>query len=218
MALLLWLSVLLHGGATSPPQVRELVRLVEKRYRSAQTLECVFFERYAENGRTVRTESGKAYFRRPGRMRWEYESPETQLFVIDGKSVWFYVPADHTVMRGAVRESSDWRTPFQLLTRNPRLSDLCKAVLPGTQEEATGAGNAVLHCVPARRGDNAKEELTLEVNTSTGDLNRVLVHEAGGVEIEFRFGEWIHNPAIPEALFQFRPPVGVAIVEAESPK
>src|SRR5256885_10000771 len=45
-------------------------------------------ERYTENGREVRSESGTAYFRRPGKMRWEYEAPEKNLFLVDGKTAW----------------------------------------------------------------------------------------------------------------------------------
>ena len=48
------------------------VRLMERRYRAAKTLQATFLERYMESGRAVRVESGVAYFRRPGKMRWEY--------------------------------------------------------------------------------------------------------------------------------------------------
>src|ERR1700684_2187378 len=68
-----------------------------------------------ENDRTVRVESGVAYFRRPGKMRWEYAAPESNLFLIDGKMAWFYVPADHTVTRVPAKQSTDWRTPLALL-------------------------------------------------------------------------------------------------------
>src|SRR5256886_14361833 len=77
---------------------------MEARYRGAKTLQATFLERYAENGREVRTESGTAYFRRPGKMRWEYEVPEKNLFLVDGKTAWFYVPGDHTATRVPAKE------------------------------------------------------------------------------------------------------------------
>lgn len=206
----------LFGAVSSPPdQVRDLVRLLEARYRSAKTLEAVFLEKYFENGREVRVESGKAYFRRPGKMRWEYESPEVKLFVSDGKKVWFYVPADRTVMRSAVKESADWRTPFLLLVRNPKISDLCKSLSVGAATEAEGTGKAVLHCEPKGAEAGSRDEIVLEINPATGDLSRVLIREAGDVQIEFRFGEWVRNLEIPAGQFEFHAPPGVAIVEAE---
>src|ERR1700731_1774116 len=60
---------------------KPLVGLFEARYRSATTLQATFLERYTENGQTVRTEAGTAYFRRPGKMRWDYEAPERDLFL-----------------------------------------------------------------------------------------------------------------------------------------
>ena len=61
-------------------------------------------------------------------MRWEYESPEKKLFIVDGTNVWFYVPADRTVSRAKVKESSDWRTPLALLTGKSDLSKLCRSI------------------------------------------------------------------------------------------
>src|SRR3979409_241911 len=87
-----------------PPATKkaaELASRMEARYRRAKTLQATFLERYAENGSVLRTEAGTAYFRRPGKMRWEYERPEKDLFLVDGKTAWFYVPADHTVTRVA---------------------------------------------------------------------------------------------------------------------
>ena len=214
MAFFVCLAGILGAASVRPMPVQELVRLVEARYRSAETLETQFLERYSENGRLVRVESGKAYFRRPGKMRWEYESPEPKMFLSDGKKVWFYVPSDHTVMRSAVKDSSDWRTPFLLLVRKPRFSDLCKGIALGQPGEAL-SGDAVIHCSPRSAG--AGDEILFEVKSSTGDLTRVLIREAGGVEIDFRFGEWVRNPALPAMTFEFRPPMGTAIVDSEPP-
>ena len=61
-------------------------------------------------------------------MRWEYESPEQKLFLVDGTNVWFYVPADRTVSRAKMKESSDWRTPIALLVGKADLSRLCRSI------------------------------------------------------------------------------------------
>ena len=47
--------------------------------------------------------------------------------------------------------------------------------------------------------------------------SELLIGEAGGVEIDFRFGEWVRNPALPAMTFEFRPPMGTAIVDSEPP-
>src|SRR3989454_4509311 len=125
---------------------QNMVTRLEARYRSAQTLQATFLERYLENGNVVRVEAGIAYFRRPGKMRWEYQSPEKNLFLVDGKSAWFYVPADHTVTRVPAKDSSDWRTPLALLAGEMKISRVCARIIFSAKEKPEAAGNVVLAC------------------------------------------------------------------------
>jgi outer membrane lipoprotein carrier protein len=213
------------------------VRRMEHRYRAAKTLQATFLERYTENGRVVRVESGVAYFRRPGKMRWEYAAPENNLFLIDGKTAWFYVPADHTVTRVPAKQSTDWRTPLALLAGETKVSRVCARIEPAPHEQIENAGNAVFTCTvrgsiddkhaaagksSIARGlepDQSQEGDTvlLEINRETGELARIMIRDKGGIGIEFHFARWLDDPPIAEALFHFQTPPGVAIVSAEAP-
>jgi outer membrane lipoprotein carrier protein len=212
--------------------VGRVVQTVENHYRDANTLQADFLERYSEGGRQEQVESGRVFFERPGRMRWEYQSPETKLFVSDGKILWFYVPQDHTATRQAVKQSEDWRTPLALLTGQVKLSRLCGRIEMDASPPVSG-GHVVLRCWP--RGEASPEpsarpqnesspldagagftEVFLEVNPSSGELSDVRVEQPGGVELEFRFGAWQMNPPLPVSLFRFTPPIGVAIVPGEA--
>ena len=212
------------------PQAAAAARALEAHYHDAKTLEAIFLERYSDSRQGLEAESGKVYFSRPGRMRWEYEAPEQKLFISDGKTVWFYVPSDHTVTRAPIKQSTDWRTPLALLTGKAKLSELCEkldlsANTPGTQ------GDIVLSCRP--KGEKAKlkdasgedleasiapldqqfDEVLLEVNPQTGELADVRILQPGGIELEYRFGNWHENVPLAESLFHFQAPSGVAIVE-----
>ena len=46
------------------------------------------------------TASGKVMVKRPGMMRWEYETPEPQTIITDGDRLWIYRPEDNQVMVG----------------------------------------------------------------------------------------------------------------------
>src|SRR5712671_6383154 len=143
----------------SSSDVKVLVARLEARYRSAGTLQATFLERYSENGHIVRIEAGIAYFRRPGKMRWEYNSPEKNLFLVDGKTAWFYVPADHTVTRVAAKQSGDLRTPLALLAGQMKISRVCSHVELSDAERPLVAGNAVLRCtVRGEKPDGASAE------------------------------------------------------------
>jgi len=216
------------AGKDSTP--KDAVRLMEARYHPARTLQATFLERYTENGRLTRVEAGTAYFLRPGKMRWEYESPEKNLFLVDGKMAWFYVPADHTATRVPAKQSTDWRTPLALLAGEMRVSRVCARVTSANDERPETPGNTMLSCVlrGEKNGDekspqnsnsvasaSQSQTVLFEVAKDTGDLARVIVRDPGGVGIEFRFADWRLNPPVSDALFRFNLPPGVAIVNGE---
>jgi outer membrane lipoprotein carrier protein len=225
-------SMLLAYLAASSPEAKSIAAKLEARYHGNHTLAATFLERYSENGRAVRSEAGVAYFRRPGKMRWEYESPEKNTFLVDGKNAWFYVPADHTVTRAPAKQSTDWRTPLALLAGEMKLSRVCSRVELTSDEKPSTPGNFVLYC--PLRGEDAnphpspadpsannqtagpEQSVYLEVSPITGELARVLVREKGGVELEFKFTAWRFDPPLADSFFRFDVPRGVAIVNAES--
>lgn len=221
MSALIWIFLL-----SSPLRSTDTaVHALEARYQHARTLKATFFERFSDGNGGVSAESGTVYFSRPGRMRWEYESPEQKLFIVDGTNVWFYVPADHTASRAKMKESSDWRTPLALLAGKADLAKLCRSIQAlgadadrETQLEGSVVppGDSVLRCIPRdASGGDAALQVIFETDPNA-NLVRVLIREPGHVETEFRFGNWEENIAIPEVKFHFQPPPGVSIVDEES--
>lgn len=213
----------------SSVSAQQLTRLLEEHYRHLKTLRAIFLERYSEGPKQSRVESGTAYFRRPGQMRWEYESPEKKLFLADGKTIWFYVPYDHTVTKAPARESTDWRAPLALLTGKVELSRLCKTV-DLAEQPGLPPGHSVLRCLPknqpkaagrehspdAATDPAAAEDFTevlLEVDSSSGELARIEIRQPGGVELEYRFGNWQTDIPLSPDLFRFEVPRGVAVVD-----
>lgn len=226
-----FLSALLAqlAGVTGaqPDDAGTLVQKFERRYRGSSTLQAAFLERYLERGKEVRSESGMAYFGKPGKMRWEYQSPERNLFVVDGKWSWFYVPADHTATRIRARESSDWRTPLALLAGEMKVSRICALVQVDPQARPLNSNGIMLQCVlrgsppekPREAGnavsllDSQAANVSFELDGATGELLRIVMFDPGGVQIEFRFADWQFNPRLEGSKFHFDPPVGVAIVD-----
>jgi outer membrane lipoprotein carrier protein len=218
-------AIAVAGTSQSAPQqtsdsAKSLTALLQEHYRRPHTLQAVFMERFSDGQKETRVESGNVYFRRPGQMRWEYDSPEKKLFLVDGKTTWFYVPYDHTVTKAPVKESSDWRTPLALLTGKADLSRLCSRIELVNQpigDKGLPAGHAVLRCTPKEAKNlsdgNEFTEVLLELDTTTGELARIDIRQPGAIELEYRFGNWQTDIPLGADLFQFRVPAGVAIVD-----
>src|SRR5690348_8609020 len=166
------------GGINAPLQSRpsssakSVSRAFEQHYQHTRTMAGLFLEKYSSGGTGITVESGKAYFEKPGRMRWDYDSPETKMFLVDGKNVWYYVPADHTASRTSVKESDDWRTPLALLAGKVKLERLCgdlhladPANSSDPEQRATQTGNSVLVCSPRKNETDAFRQILLEINS-----------------------------------------------------
>lgn len=220
--------------STHSTDVAAIRHALESRYQHARTLKAIFFQRYSDGSGGESSESGTVYFSRPGRMRWDYESPEKKLFIVDGQNVWFYVPSAHTASRAKLKESSDWRTPLALLMGKADLGKLCAQLDLVAPPSAASAGRAsatqnqppaastpldpadsVLKCTPRGESPSGATAVFLESNPQ-GDLMRLVIREPGNVQTEFRFGNWEEDIPIPEADFHFQPPAGVSIVDEES--
>ena len=221
----LFALILIGAPILQAQDLNRVVERFERVYRSPRTLQANFLQLYSEGGKQVRAEAGIAYFGRPGKMRWEYRSPENNLYVIDGKWAWFYVPADHTATRIKAKESSDWRTPLALLAGQMKVSRICGRVLSESRVLPTRTDNLMLRCeLRGRSQDNRSqsapretedEYVLFEVDPANGELARIIVSEPGGVQVEFRFSNWEFDRRLDDRMFRFSPPQGVAIVAGE---
>ena len=193
-----------------------VLRLFETKYSSARDMQARFLERYYDNGKLVRAEAGQAYFQRPGKMRWDYESPEKNTFLVDGKFVWFYSPADHTVTRMPAKQSEDWRTPLAFLTSHMKLSRICSQLAPDSDTVPAKPVDEVYACTLRGAGEAAESQghkiARFEISPQ-GELERVLVPLEGGMTLEFSFGGWKFNPELAKGLFQFSPPRDAVVVD-----
>jgi outer membrane lipoprotein carrier protein len=80
--------------------LNEIMDKVEKKY------DVVDFSSYFIQESTMKAmeitdvASGTIFVKRPGMMRWEYDKPDRQTIITDGKKLWVYKPDDNQVMIG----------------------------------------------------------------------------------------------------------------------
>ena len=194
------------GAAAPDPSAAEaLARRLDKRHQSLGDMTAQFVQTYRSGlmQREIR-ESGTVSIKRPGRMRWEYVKPEKKLFVADGTTFYFYVPADRQVI---VRKSAGERgIPSLLLSgRSGILSEFAVAL-----EASSTPGRQRLRLLP-RKADPEVETVFLEVDE--GDRVRAIeVLDPQGNRSRFLFEQIRENVGLRESLFQFRVPKGVEVV------
>src|SRR5678815_5724705 len=85
--------------AAQTASVQTVVKKLQARYDSTTGFRADFTQEVesATLGQKVEAR-GKVFFKKPGRMRWEFVEPE-QLLVSDGKFFWLYQPQDKQVIK-----------------------------------------------------------------------------------------------------------------------
>lgn len=195
------------------PNVGTVARQVDGRYNHLRTLEADFTEIYQGSG-IERTETGKLLLKKPGKMRWEYRSPEEKLFISDGREGWLYLPAEKQVRRSSMKNLEDFRSPLAFLLGKTKLEKELSGLSFAPDLQTWHPEDAMLRGVPRGMEDKV-EEVLLEV-TPDHSIARILVHATDGSITEYRFSNQKEDAVIPDAQFKFVPAAGVEIIEQEA--
>ena len=215
-ATVLLVSTVLAVGALAE-DVHSIAAAVDGHYDHLRSLQAEFTEEYRGAG-IERTEAGtlwlaKGGMKKPGKMRWEYRSPEEKLFVSDGKDAWFYVPGDRQARKTDARKLDDIRSPLAFLLGKSKLEKELQGLSLAPDVTPVAAEDLVLRGVPQALADRISEIL-LEV-TPTHQIVRIVINDVDGSVTEYRFSDQQEDVSIPEGRFQFKPPAGTETVEGE---
>ena len=207
---LLFAATSAHARQPPPSSSR-----VDDHYNHLRTLRARYTEHYTGMG-LDRTESGTLLLRKPGLMRWSYDTPAGKVFVLDGHYAWFYTPGDDQVSRTPAKQLDDLRSPLRLLLGHTQLAKELDqiATAPSGPPGAMGQDFTITG-VPKGMAQRVRL-LTLTV-TPAGEILGMKIEETDGATTDFAFTLIEENIPIPPAAFTFIPPPGLSIVDAQSP-
>jgi len=193
---------------------QSLAKTVDTHYNHLQSLQARYTERYQGLG-LDRSETGTLTLRKPGRMRWAYDSPAGKLFVLDAHTAISYTPGDAQATRIPAKQLDDLHSPLRFLLGHTELAKeldhltLTLATpglytLSGTPKGPVGAPDQRVHT------------LALTVDTA-GQIHAMRLEETDGSTTTFTFTDLHENIPTTDADFTFTPPPGVTIVNGTAP-
>ena len=200
------------------PEAVALIERVEAHHQSLPHFEARFEQRFSPRifGRD-RVETGRLTVKRPARMRWDYEAPEPKVFVSDGASTWFHVPADRQVVVGAFGSDGQGAdgevgglNPLEFLTGDATILDHFDALLAS---EPPGSGLRTVALVP-RRTNGEITSLSLTVNAESALIQGIESEDVEGNRTTFRFTDFRFGTSPDDSLFTFTIPPGTDVVTA----
>ena len=155
------------------------------------------------------TERGTLLVKKPGKMRWEYTSPEKKLFVADGHKIYSYIPQDRQVIVGTMPRDEHAPTPALFLTGKGDLTRDFTAVFDKVPEAQPGS--TALKLTPKRR-EPEYESLTLVIDPQTLALQMLITIDAQGGRSAFTFSNLKENVGLADSQFVFKMPRNVDVV------
>jgi len=188
-----------------------LAARLQTRYDAIKDFTADFTQTY-EGGvlRRKTTESGTLLIKKPGRMRWEYKTPEEKLFVSDGRKVYAWVPADRQVTVSALPSGDAPATPILFLLGRGQLVRDFTPSLPGAVAGAP-PDSIALALVP-KTPVPEYDRLTLVVDRATLGLRMLIARDGQGGTSTFVFTKLRENVGLADAKFAFTIPKGADVV------
>jgi outer membrane lipoprotein carrier protein len=210
---LLLVVTLSAGRGLALPGVHSVAQAVDQHYDRLRSLQADFTEIYQGAG-TERTESGTLWLKKPGKMSWEYRSPEEKLFISDGKDTWLYLPAEKQVRKSSLKSLEDLRSPLAFLLGKTKLEKELGGLAFAPDIQAWKPEDSILTGVPRGMEDRVKQVL-LEI-TPQHQIARIMIQAADDSLTEYRFSNQKEDVEVPDGKFRFTAPAGTETVEDES--
>ncbi len=198
------------GRAPSALTASSLAAVVDAHYNRLQSLQARYTERYQGMGMD-RSETGVLTLRKPGRMRWAYDTPAGKLFVLDGRSAISYTPGDAQATRIPAKQLDDLHSPLRFLLGHTELAK----ELDGLTLTLAAPGSYTLSGTPKGMAERVRS-IALTVDAE-GQIHGMRIEETDGSTTSFTFTDLRENIPTKDADFTFVPPPGVTVVNGTAP-
>jgi outer membrane lipoprotein carrier protein len=198
----------------STPDVRppagDVAAALQRKYNAIQDFSAAFTQTY-EGGvlRRKASESGTVYVKKPGKMRWDYTSPEKKLFVSDGRTMYLYFPADRQVMKNPVPEQDQATSAVLFLMGKGDI------VRDFNVRWAGGAADKNYHLRLDPKTRQAEYDwLEVAADRDTLQIVGLTAADAQGGRSSFTFSSFKENAGLADKMFQFSIPRGTEVISS----
>jgi len=207
---MLAIAIATTAGAASKnasPQIKNLLDRLQKHYQQTTSFSAKFKEEIAPAGGTKREREGTVYFRKPGRMRWEFGGEDQELIVSDGKQLYSYQPDLNQVIETPLEQAFRSSSAASFLLGIGNVDRDFDASVP-----ATAPKDGLKHI--ALKPKNGGDTIEMGLDPSTFDLRTLRLTDALGDVTDLTFTDIRNDAPLDDKLFAFVTPAGADIVKA----
>ena len=184
---------------------------MESFYAAQDNFSATFEQRVARQHLPDRpiTKSGRVYFKKPGKMRWDYEEPDKVYYISDGKVLWNYVPESKLAYRLDVKDSELFYALKFLWGEGSLAKDF--NVSDGGKD-----GSRRVLVIKPQSAEHNFQQLRFFVAAEAPNIEETELTDPAGNVSRLVFKKVSHQE-LPEKGFQFEPPADVQVEDLSAP-
>jgi outer membrane lipoprotein carrier protein len=157
----------------------------------------------------VQRAQGDVWFKKPGKMRWNYSRPTKDEIVSDGITIWFYNEEEKQVIESSLSEVIDTPTTTTLISGLGNLKNLFKARF--SKINPAKENNAYFIDLSPKENSEEYSSVTIAVDKDSMLVNTIYLYDPFGNLTTVKLNDMQINNGIPDSLFIFKAPKGAEI-------
>lgn len=185
--------------AAASAEAKKYTDLVQAYYDAAQTYSAAFSQEYLTVDGIKKESTGVVWFKKPGMMRWDYETPEARFLISDGKSFWSWEPVYRQYCRQDL-SASQLPTALTFLSGQGRIEDDFTVAV-----EKVDGSRVSLRLTP-KHPSLSYNRIDFEILLPSAKVYRVKIYDAMGNTNRITFKSPEINAPLDAASFHFDPP------------
>ena len=206
--LVLFSILILPASLFAETSDQQALDAIQSQYEKILTFEADFTQRsYVKMMNQTQDVKGRVQIKKPGKMRWVYGAPDTQILISNEKTLWLYVPDEEQATKVPVESIYSSNTPALFLAGKGKLTQAFD-VESVSQEDK----NILVTLVP-KSAEQGLARLVLQADKKNFQIIGSTVYDKLGNKTEIRFNRIQVNHEIPEEQFQLKSPPGVEILD-----
>ncbi|MEA3470413.1 MAG: outer membrane lipoprotein carrier protein LolA [Thermodesulfobacteriota bacterium] len=197
---------------SEPLDIDALISKIQGIYEQTDDLQAEFVHQVPLQltGKTF-TEEGTFYFKKPGRMCWDYENPPLKKLVINPEKTWFYIPEDNRVYIQKTKDILTSQIAIRFFTGIGQLRE--NFGITYSEPECRDEDGNYLITLKPKEYDEGIQELELSISDESFYVIGYNLKDMYGNLNRYTFKNIKANNDLPKSLFHFTPPPGVEVHE-----
>jgi outer membrane lipoprotein carrier protein len=221
------LALALAPAAASPPGAMDpraappgrlpiltVVDKMQKNYDQAKDFKAAFSQKFTSVAfNRTKVSTGQLTFKKPGRMRWDYDPPEPKMFLSTGQLLWMYEPEDKQAFKQDLKQSQ-LPAALSFLLGKGRLGDEFEIADAGNVPYGT-PGDYRLSLKP-KQPQATYKSIYFVVDPKTFYVSESVLVNAQGDVNDITFTNLKVNSKVPDAVFKWTPPAGTQVIDTKT--